>query len=131
MTLRDGNQQNELSDDAARTGVTGHNVRYVLAAGLTGIIAAFSVVAVYLGFDAVQGRMSAALSRSPSEWLQALAPYAAFAASVALLAGLLLGLWTLLAGRSDNVSQVGMRLRVVLQFAIVCGLLGMLYVTSH
>jgi hypothetical protein len=35
----------------ARAGVTGHNVRYVLAFGLAGVIIAFLIIAVYfLGF---------------------------------------------------------------------------------
>jgi len=33
-----------LSTTQARQGVTGHNVRYVLAAGLLGVIAAFAVL---------------------------------------------------------------------------------------
>jgi hypothetical protein len=32
----------------ARAGVTGHNVRYVLAFGLVGIIIAFLIIAFYL-----------------------------------------------------------------------------------
>lgn len=35
-------------DNAARQGVTEHNVRYVLASGLAGIISAFIIIAVYL-----------------------------------------------------------------------------------
>jgi hypothetical protein len=31
----------------ARAGVTGHNVRYVLAFGLAGVIIAFLIIAVY------------------------------------------------------------------------------------
>jgi hypothetical protein len=33
----------------ARGGVTGHNVRYVLAFGLAGVIVAFIVIAMYFG----------------------------------------------------------------------------------
>jgi len=33
----------------ARGGVTGHNVRYVLAFGLAGIIIAFAIVGLYFG----------------------------------------------------------------------------------
>ncbi len=37
------------SATAARQGVTGHNVRYVLGFGLAGTIAAFILVGAYLG----------------------------------------------------------------------------------
>jgi hypothetical protein len=40
----------ELSAQRARQGVTGHNVRYVLAFGIVGVIIAFAVV--YLSFFA-------------------------------------------------------------------------------
>jgi len=45
----------ELSTDAARQGVTGHNVRYVLGWGLFGIVMAYLVV----GLLATQGVFSA------------------------------------------------------------------------
>ena len=38
-----------ISKNKARAGVTGHNVRYVLAFGLGGIIVAFIVVGMYFG----------------------------------------------------------------------------------
>jgi len=41
----------ELRTDDVRQGVTGHNVRYVLGFGLTGVIVAFLVV----GILAMQG----------------------------------------------------------------------------
>ena len=37
------------STTAARQGVTGHNVRYVLAISLLGVIAAFVAVAIVMG----------------------------------------------------------------------------------
>ena len=37
------------STTKARSGVTGHNVRYVLAFALVGTIIAFVVIAVYFG----------------------------------------------------------------------------------
>ncbi len=110
--------------------MTGHNVRYVLAAGLTGIVGAFGAIAIYFGFDALQSRMSQALSRNPSELVRDLAPYAAVLALGAIATGLLLGIWTLIAGRDDSVSQTGMRIRVVSQFVIVCTIMTMLYLTS-
>lgn len=117
-----------LSDDDARSGVTGHNVRYVLAFGMTGVIAAFAAIAIYFGFDALHERASAALAQSPFEMLRALAPYAAIALVSAIGAGLLLGIWNMGSGRSENGSQAFMRSRVVVQFALVCAIMAMLYV---
>jgi hypothetical protein len=34
---------------AARQGVTGHNVRYVLGASIVGVIIAFALIAMFLG----------------------------------------------------------------------------------
>ncbi len=119
-----------ISDEDARGGVTGHNVRYVLALGMTGVIAAFAAFAFYSGFERLHERISAALSRNPSELLQAFAPYAAILLVGAILAGLLLGVWSLIAGRSDNDSQSFMRFRVVAQFAIICVIMAMMYVAA-
>lgn len=120
----------DMSEDSARSGVTGHNVRYVLAAGLTGVIIAFAGLAVYFGYDTLNARMSSALARNPSEVLRALAPYATLIAAGAVVSGVLLGVWTLIAGRSGDASQFGMRLRVVIQFAIVCVIMTLLYVST-
>jgi|KBSMisStaDraftv2_1062788.scaffolds.fasta_scaffold3820554_2 hypothetical protein len=38
-----------LSTDAARQGVTGHNVRYVLAWGLFGIVSAYLAIGILAG----------------------------------------------------------------------------------
>jgi hypothetical protein len=38
-----------LNTDEARQGVTGHNVRYVLAWGIFGVVAAFAVVLLFYG----------------------------------------------------------------------------------
>ena len=45
-TNYDDAHHTEISADDARGGVTGHNVRYVLAYGLTGVIAAFAAIAI-------------------------------------------------------------------------------------
>jgi hypothetical protein len=37
------------STTAARQGVTGHNVRYVLGFGLAGVVVAFLIVGTYMG----------------------------------------------------------------------------------
>jgi TRAP-type C4-dicarboxylate transport system permease small subunit len=118
-----------LSDDDARAGVTGHNVRYVLAFGLTGVIAAFAAIAIYFGFDTLHDRASAALAQSPSELLRAFAPYAAIVLAGAIGIGLLLGIWNLISGRSEDASQSFMRLRVVTQFVLVCVIMAILSVS--
>ena len=119
-----------ISEDDARGGVTGHNVRYVLAYGMTGVIAMFAAIAIYNGFDRLQAKMSAALSHNPSEVVQALAPYAAIVLAGMIGVGLLLGIWNLISGRSDNDSQSFMRFRVAAQFALICVIMSMLYVSA-
>ena len=52
--------------------------------------------------------------------LRTFAPYAAIVLCGAIGAGLLLGLWNMVSGRSEDESQGFMRLRVVTQFALVC-----------
>lgn len=108
-----------ISEDAARGGVTGHNVRYVLAFGLTGIILMFGGIALYAGFDDLHARISSALANNPSDVLRAFAPFAAMALVAAIVMGVLLGIWTLLAGRSEDGSQSFMRARVVGQFVLI------------
>ena len=119
-----------ISEDDARGGVTGHNVRYVLALGMTGVIAGFAAIAIYSGFDRLQANVSAALSRNPSEVLQALAPYAAIVLAGAIGVGLMLGLWNIIAGRSQDGSQGFMRFRVAAQFALICVIMSILYVSA-
>ena len=119
-----------ISDDDARGGVTGHNVRYVLAFGLTGVIAAFAAIAIYFGFDRIQDSISAALAQNPSDVVRDVAPYATIALIAAIGAGLCFGLWNVMAGRDNNGSQNFMRFRVVAQFALVCMIMAMLYVTQ-
>lgn len=119
-----------VPSDDARGGVTGHNVRYVLAFGLTGIIAVFAGLAVYNGFDTLQAKVTAALAQNPSDVLRAFAPYAGIVLVGAMTTGLLLGLWSLIAGRSENASQSFMRLRVAGQFALICVIMALFYVST-
>lgn len=119
-----------ISGDDARGGVTGHNVRYVLAFGMTGVIAAFAAIALYFGFDNIQSSLAASLASHPSQLVRALVPYAAIALFGAIAGGLLLGAWNLMAGRDDTSQQL-MRLRVVTQFALVCVIMAMLYMAAH
>jgi hypothetical protein len=120
-----------ISGDEARGGVTGHNVRYVLALSLAGVIAAFAVMAIYFGFDRLRKTLSAALARSPSEVVQSLAPYATILFLGAVVGALSLGLWSLIAGRSGDASERFMRARVVTQFAAICVIMALLYVSTY
>lgn len=129
-TLYDEDRGLVISDDDARGGTTGHNVRYVLALGLTGIIAAFAAVALYFGFDRVQGNITAALAQNPSEVLQVAVPYASIILAGAIATGLLLGVWNMISGRSADGSQAFMRFRVVAQFALVCVIMAILYLSA-
>ena len=119
-----------ISGVDARGGVTGHNVRYVLAASMSGVILAFTAIAIYFGFDRLHQSFSAALARHPSEVLQSLAPYAAIIFLGACIGAALLGIWSLIAGRSEDDSEGFMRARVVTQFALICIIMAMLYVST-
>lgn len=129
-TLYDETDGIVISGDDARGGETGHHVRYILAAGLTGVVAAFAAVAVYFGFDRIHANAAAALSHSPYEMLQAIAPHAGVVLAVAIVTGLLLGVWNMFAGRSEDGSQAFMRFRVVAQFALIAVIMSMLYVSA-
>lgn len=120
----------EISEDAARGGVTGHNVRYVLAFGLTGIIAAFAAIGLYFGFDRIETAIAEGFARHPWQSIRDFAPYAGIIAAGAILAGLLLGAWNALWGWDDNQSQRGMRIRVVVQFALICVVMAILYLST-
>lgn len=109
-----------LTDEEARSGVTGHNVRYVLAFGMAGVVAAFAAIAIYFGFDALSERIRAALSHGPVPILNMLAAFTIFALLGVLLAGLVLGIWNIVSGRSESGSQTFMRVRVAVQFSLIC-----------
>jgi hypothetical protein len=49
MSTNDENVPVNVSKTRARGGVTGHNVRYVLAFGLVGVIVAFIALGIYYG----------------------------------------------------------------------------------
>jgi hypothetical protein len=119
-----------ISDDDARGGVTGHNVRYVLEFGMAGVVAAFAAIAVYNGYDSLQEKLSAAFSHGLDGTLRILAPYAATILFGAIGVGLLLGAWNLLSGRSDDESQRFMRARVATQFVVICVIMAMTYVST-
>ena len=129
-TYQDHAPEIVISEDDARGGVIGHNVRYVLALGLTGIIASFAALGLYFGYDRAETALSGALARHPWEVVQAFAPYAAVVMAGAILAGLLLGIWNAVWGRDENATQTGMRLRVVVQFALICVIMAILYLSA-
>lgn len=118
-----------IDGDDARSGVTGHNVRYVLFASMTGVILAFTAIAVYFGFDRLQQSFAVALERNPSEMIRAIAPYGAIIFLGSVLGSVMLGVWNLIAGHSEDDSESFMRMRVVTQFALICIMMAMLYVS--
>lgn len=119
-----------ISDEEARGGVTGHNVRYVLGFGLTGVILAFAAMWMYLGYDRFAVALAEALAVNPYEVLRSVAPYAVLTLAGIVAAALLLGLVNMIAGRSRDTSQFWMRVRVIVQFAILCVLMAMLYISQ-
>jgi hypothetical protein len=119
-----------ISEDAARGGVVGHNVRYVLTFGLTGVIAVFAAIALWAGYDDLQARLSSALATNPSELVKAFAPYAAVVLVSAIAMGLLLGLWGLIAGRSLNDTERFFRARVTGQFVLVGLIMTIFYISG-
>lgn len=119
-----------ISEEAARGGVVGHNVRYVLTFGLTGVIAVFAAIALWAGYDELQARLSSALATNPSEVMKALAPYAALVLVGAIGMGLLLGLWGLFAGRSLDDTERFFRARVTGQFILVCLIMAIFYMSG-
>lgn len=119
-----------ISEEDARGGVTGHNVRYVLAYGMIGIVVMFAAVAIYNGFDRIQNNISAALSQSPSDVFLGIAPFAAIILAGLIGVGLMLGLWNLISGRSEDGTQGFMRFRVAAQLAVISMIMAMLYVSA-
>lgn len=116
-----------LSDDAARGGVTGHHVRYVLMYGLIGVIAAFTAINVYFHSDALSAWFASLAQIDVGSSLARLAPVAVIVAAGIIVAMSLLSIWRMVDGPSENETQFGMRLRVVTQFAIVAALMAGLY----
>jgi TRAP-type C4-dicarboxylate transport system permease small subunit len=119
-----------ISTDDARSGVTGHNVRYVLFTSMTGVVLAFTAIAIYFGFNRLNKSLEAALARTPSDVIQSIAPYGAIIFLGACIGAALLGIWNLAAGRSGDDSESFMRARVVTQFALICVIMAMLYVSQ-
>lgn len=116
-----------LPEDEARSGVTGHNVRYVLAFGLLGAIAAMASIWLYFGFDRFQNAFANLLSHDPLTAISEAAPFALFIALGAVIGVLLLRTWSALLGSSDSATQTGMRLRVVAQLVVIIVLMASLW----
>ncbi len=115
-----------LTDEEARSGVTGHNVRYVLGFGMAGVITAFTAIAIYYGFDDLRAWVAGAVAGSPFHVLHALAAFAILVLFGSLVIGLVLGLWNAVSGPSGDDSQAFMRLRVAVQLALICVIMVML-----
>jgi hypothetical protein len=130
-TTYNENHQIVISDDAARGGVTGHHVRYVLGLGLTGVTLAFAAIGIYFGYGNLESTFDKALAANPYELVRAFAPYAAVIVAGAALAALILGVWNAIWGRDEDASQMGMRLRVAVQFSLICVIMGVLYLSSY
>jgi anaerobic C4-dicarboxylate transporter len=75
--------------------------------------------------------LSQVFSRGPVALLEGIAAYAVTFVIAAIVAVVLLGLWNSVAGRSENTSQMGMRIRVVLQFIIICAAMAILYLSAR
>jgi hypothetical protein len=99
-----------VSDVEARAGVTGHNVRSVLAFGLLGSLVAFAMIVVYFGHEPL-GKMISETSIGLNASL--IVSYAFLIALAVVTVVLLVGLWDMVAGRGSNASQRVMRWRVV------------------
>lgn len=119
-----------LSDDEARSGVTGHNVRYVLGFGLAGIVAAFAILNAYFHSDALSAWFSKLVNTDITLVLANLAPAILVIACATIIGAALLGLWREVSGPSENATQFGMRLRVVSQFAAICAIMAGLYLAA-
>ena len=103
-----------LTTDAARAGVTGHHVRYVLAFSLLGSLIAFLAIGLYYGGGSLTQAILSALS--VQGLAQRLVLYLVPLGLLAVAGVLTLGLWNMASGASPHASQVLMRWRVGLQF---------------
>ena len=130
MTSVDEGSRITISENEARGAVTGHNVRYVLIYGLGGLVAAFSAVAIYFGFDRLTKALQSVVARGPVALVEGAVQYLLAIGAVVLGVMILLGLANMLLGRSENATQAGMRARIALQFTLICALMAGLYVAG-
>ena len=117
-----------ISGNKARSGVTGHHVRYVLAFGLAGAVVAFVVITLYFYYAKLTQAIYQTSARIDPVTLIS---YALPLALAAVATVLLLGLWNMIMPRgTPNTSQTLMRWRVVLQFIALCLVMAALYLTG-
>ena len=119
-----------ITGNEARGGVHEHRLHYVLAFGLAGIIIAFLALGAYFGYDALTQATSKFFA-AEGMLRQRLISYAVSLALAVVAAVLLLGLWNMVSGRSENASQTFMRWRVVLQFIALCLVMVALYLVGR
>jgi cytochrome bd-type quinol oxidase subunit 2 len=116
-----------ITGNEARGGVHEHRLHYVLAFGLAGGIIAFVGIGLYFGYGMLTQTLSqTSLPSNPTT----LVSYAILIALAAVGTVLLLGLWNLISGSSQNTSQRVMRWRVVLQFIALCVVMAALYLSG-
>jgi hypothetical protein len=113
-----------ISGNEARGGLHEHRAHYVLALGLAAGIIAFVAVGVYFGYDKLTETISQTSLPTNSITLISVVILIGLAAIGTVL---LLGLWSMVSGRSLNASQRVMRWRVVLQFIAICLVMTLLY----
>ena len=117
-----------LPTDAARGGVTGHHVRYVLAFSLLGSLIAFLAIGLYYGHGSLTQGILAILS--PQDGLAQRLVLDLVPLGLLAVGGVLtLGLWNMASWQSPHASQVLMRWRVVLQFLALCLVMAALYLS--
>ena len=112
-----------LSTDEVRAGVTGHDVRYVLAFGLLGSLIAFLIIGLYYGLGGLTQAI-AELFGGEGTLGRRLVVIVVPLALVAVATVLTLGLWNMVWGRSAI-----MRWRVALQFIALCLVMAALYLS--
>jgi cytochrome bd-type quinol oxidase subunit 2 len=116
-----------ITGNEARGGVHDHRLHYVLVFGLAGGVIAFVGIGLYFGYNMLTQTLSqTSLTSNPTT----LVSYALLIALAAIGTVLLLGLWNLILGSSQNISQRVMRWRVVLQFIALCVVMAALYLSG-
>ncbi|WP_414675795.1 twin transmembrane helix small protein [Methyloceanibacter sp.] len=116
-----------LSETNARAGVTGHNVRYVLAFGLAGSIIAFVAIGLYYYYARLVETLGHASARLDFAKLVSFATPLALGAVAIVLA---LGLSNMVVRPRPDISQKLMRWRVALQFTALCLVMAAFYLAA-
>jgi NADH:ubiquinone oxidoreductase subunit H len=123
MIEDEDDRRSVISGNEARAGVTGHHVRYVLAFGLAGAIAAYVILGLYYYYDPLTAAI-AQIRIDPGALVSYVVPIALAGVTVVLL----LGLWNM---TRPNASQAFMRWRVVLQFIALMLIMAALYLSGR